>query len=324
MIVDCAVYEDGQRRGDLALEDACEAGQEAGAFVWIDLYEPSQDEFAALQAEFALPELAVEDALGAHERPKLDRYGDLAFLVLKTVTYHDAEEEVRFGEVMVFAGERFLIVVRHGEGTEMTGVKQRLEQEPQRLDRGSIGAVHAVVDHVVDSYEPVVRGLQVDIDQVEDALFSDTGESSTRRIYTLGREVLEFSRAVGPLLDPVSRLARGEFTDMANDEAAQQYFRDVEDHLMRIDQWVGSQRELLNNLLQANLTQVTVRQNSDMRRISAWVAILAVPTMIAGIYGMNFENMPELKWQLGYPMVLTLIAVVCSILYLRFKRAGWL
>ncbi len=324
MIVECAVYEDGRRRGDLALDDACEAGQEPGAFVWIDLYEPPPAEFAALQAEFSLPPLAVEDALGAHERPKLDRYGDMAFLVLKTATYHDAEEEVVFGEVMVFAGEHFLIVVRHGEGTDMTGVKQRLEDEPERMSRPSLGGMHAIVDQVVDSYEPVVRGLQDDVDEVEDALFSDSGESSTRRIYKLGREVLEFSRAVTPLIEPVGRLARGDFAGADEHEEAKQHFRDVEDHLMRIDQWVGAQRELLNNLLQANLTQVTVRQNSDMRRISAWVAILAVPTMIAGIYGMNFENMPELKWEFGYPMVLATIAVVCSILYVRFKRAGWL
>ncbi len=324
MIVECAVYEDGRRRGDLPLDEACEAGQGDGAFVWIDLYEPPPAEFAALQAEFSLPELAVEDALSAHERPKLDRYGRLAFLVLKTATYHDAEEEVRFGEVMVFAGDNFLIVVRHGEGTDMTGVRERLDSEPARLDRGSIGAVHAVVDHVVDGYEPVVRGLQADVDEVEDALFADGGDLSTRRIYKLGREVLEFSRAVGPLVDPVARLARGEFTDMHNDEEAQQYFRDVEDHVQRIDQWVEAQRDLLNNLLQASLTQVGVRQNEDMRRISAWVAILAVPTMVAGIYGMNFEHMPELGWRFGYPLVLGVMVVVCLVLYLRFRKSGWL
>ena len=324
MIVDCAVYEDGRRRGSLALDDACEAGQADGAFVWIDLYEPPPDEFAALRDEFSLHPLAVEDALSAHERPKLERYGKVAFIVVKSVSYHDAEEEVRFGEVMIFAGENFLIAVRHGEGTDLGGVKERLEQEPQRLERGSIGGLHAVIDHVVDGYEPVVRGLQADIDEVEEALFADGGETATRRVYKLGREVLEFSRAVGPLLDPVGRLARGEFTGTHADGEAQSYFRDVEDHLVRIDQWIGAQRDLLSSLLQANLTQVTVRQNADMRRISAWVAILAVPTMIAGIYGMNFEHMPELEWRLGYPMVLTVIVVACTTLYVKFRRSGWL
>ena len=169
-----------------------------------------------------------------------------------------------------------------------------------------------------------MRGLQADIDEVEDAIFSDRGEATTWRIFKLGREVLDFSRAVTPLVEPVGRLARGELTGPDADGDAQSYFRDVEDHLVRIDQWVGAQRELLNSLLQANLTQVTVRQNGDMRRISAWVAILAVPTMIAGIYGMNFEHMPELRWTLGYPAVLTVIAVACSVLYVRFRRAGWL
>jgi magnesium transporter len=323
VIVECAVYEDGRRRGDLPLRDACEAGQEPGAFVWIDLYEPSIEELGELRDEFSLHPLAVEDATKAHQRPKLERYGDVAFLVLKTVVYDEEAEEVNFGEVMVFAGESFLVAVRHGEGTDIQGVKQRLQEDPQRLDRGSIGALHAVLDHVVDGYQPVLAGLQSDIDEVEEALFADDGDSSTRRIYALGREVLEFSRAVGPLVEPVARLAGGELTGMEDDEA-RTYFRDVQDHVVRIDQWVGAQRDLLNNLLQANLTQVTVRQNSDMRRISAWVAILAVPTMIAGIYGMNFEHMPELRWTYGYPLVLGVIVAVCSVLYVRFKRAGWL
>ena len=326
MIVDCAVYKDGERREEeLELRDACEAAAEPGAFVWIDAFEPTEDEFRALREEFGLHPLAVEDALEAHERPKLEHYDGVAFLTLKTAVYDDDREEVRIGEILLFAGASFVISVRHGEGTDLDDVRKAFEGEPEKLRRGPAAALHAVLDHVVDGYEPVVRGLQTDIDEVETTLFSGEGGDATRRIYRLGREVLEFSRAVQPLVEPVSRLARRQGPAGEEiDKELQRYFSDVEDHVVRIDQWVTAQRDLLNNLLQANLTQVTVGQNEDMRRISAWVAIVAVPTAVAGIYGMNFEHMPELKWSLGYPAVLVFIAVVSILLYWRFKKAGWL
>jgi magnesium transporter len=320
VIVECAVYEDGRRQArDLPLDEACEAAQADGAFVWVGLFEPTAEEFEAMRREFALHPLAVEDALGAHERPKLERYGDMTFVVLKTAQYLDDTEEVRFGQVMVFAGESFVITVRHGLNNDLREVRERVESDPEALRRGTTGALHAIVDAVVDAYEPVVAGLQTDVDQVEQELFGDGGGSAvTVRIYRLGRQVLGFSRAVGPLVAPVEHLARVAGPDMGS------YFRDVYDHLVRVNQQVEAMHELLANMLQANLTQVSVRQNEDMRKISAWVAILAVPTMIAGIYGMNFEHMPELKWELGYPAVLLVIAVACSFLYVRFKRAGWL
>ena len=323
MIVECAVYEDGQRRdGDLPLEHACEAGQEDGAFVWVGLHEPTADEFDSMQREFSLHPLAVEDALSAHERPKIERYGDMTLVVLKTAEYLDETEEVRFGEVMVFVGESFVITVRHGVPSELRGVRQRLEDEPEQLRRGPGGALHAIVDKIVDDYEPVVAGLLTDVDQVEQELFSASTAAVTKRIYKLGREVLQFSRAVGPLIPPVEHLVK---TDVAGSgEEMKSYFRDVLDHLVRINQQMESMHELLSNLLQANLTQVAVRQNEDMRKISAWVAIVAVPTMIAGIYGMNFEHMPELTWRLGYPAVLLVMITACSLLYWRFKKAGWL
>jgi magnesium transporter len=246
----------------------------------------------------------------------------MAFLVLRTASYDDEAEDVSFGEVMLFAGEDFAITVRHGQATDFADVRARLEAEPARLRRGSVGIVHAVVDKVVDDYEPVVAGLQQDIDEVEQGLFEPAGDGTTRRIYALGREVIEFSRAVHPLVEPVRHLARGEIPGADGD--LRRYFRDVQDHIERVDGWVASQRELLSNLLQANLTQVTITQNSDMRKISAWVAIAAVPTMIAGIYGMNFEHMPELKWTFGYPLVVAVILSACVGLYLRFKRVGWL
>jgi magnesium transporter len=319
VIVECAVYQDGRRRaGALPLDQACEAGQEPGAFVWVGLVEPTADEFEAMRREFALHPLAVEDALSAHERPKLERYGDMTFVVLKSAEYRDEAEEVRFGQVMVFVGESFVITVRHGEGADLAAVRRRVEGDPAALRRGTAGALHAIVDAVVDGYEPVVTGLQNDVDEAEQELFGGSSSQVTVRIYKLGREVLGFSRAVAPLVAPVEHLVR------QGDEELRSYFRDVYDHLVRINQQVEAMHELLSSLLQANLTQVSVRQNEDMRKISAWVAILAVPTMIAGIYGMNFEHMPELRWELGYPAVLTVIAVICTGLYVRFKRSGWL
>ena len=323
MIVECAVYEDGKRKpGELRLQDACEAGQEPGAFVWIDLFEPTADEFTAIREEFDLHPLAIEDALEAHERPKLEKYDDVAFLVIKTATYDDEAEDIVFGEVMLFAGDAFAVTVRHGTTTGLDDVRRRLEREPERLRHGAFGIVHAVLDKVVDDYEPVVTGLQEDIDEVEEGLFGAGGNGSTRRIYALGREVIEFSRAVQPLVEPVQRLTRGEIAGA--DEELMRHFRDVADHVARVDGWVSAQRELLANLLQANLTQVSITQNEDMRKISAWVAIVAVPTAIAGIYGMNFEHMPELEWTYGYPLVLCVILVICTYLYTRFKKAGWL
>ena len=323
MIVECAVYEDGRRKaGNLPLEHACEAGQEEGAFVWVGLFEPTAEEFSALEAEFSLHPLAVEDSLRAHQRPKIERYGDMTFMVLKTAKYVDETEEVLFGQVMVFIGESYVITVRHGEVSDLSEVRRRVEEDREHLRRGPAGALHAILDAVVDQYEPVASGLQTDVDQAEEQLFGGGGGRATVRIYTLGREVLEFSRAVGPLIPAVDQIVRGSLPGI--DEDMKSYFRDVLDHLIRVNSHVDSMHELLSNMLQANLTQVSVRQNEDMRKISAWVAILAVPTMIAGIYGMNFEHMPELRWELGYPAVLVVILAACAFLYARFKRSGWL
>ncbi len=323
MIVECAVYEDGRRKaGNLPLGHACEAGQEDGAFVWVGLHEPTAEEFDALRSEFGLHPLAVEDALRAHQRPKLERYGDMTFVVLKTARYVDETEEVLFGQVMVFVGDSYVVTVRHGEVSDLSDVRRRVEDDPEHLRRGPAGALHAILDAVVDGYEPVAAGLQTDVDETEEELFAAVASRVTVRIYALGREVLEFSRAVGPLVPVAEQLVRGGMPGV--DEDMSSYYRDVLDHLIRVNQHVDSMHELLSSMLQANLTQVSVRQNEDMRKISAWVAILAVPTMIAGIYGMNFEHMPELKWELGYPAVLLVIVVACSFLYTRFKRAGWL
>jgi magnesium transporter len=324
MIVDCAVYEDGERRaGNLDVEAAAEAAcDDNPGFVWLGVHEPTAEEFDAVRREFNLHELAVEDAVEAHERPKLEVYGETLFVVLKTVRYIDHEEVIRSGQIMLFVNPTFIITVRHGDG-DLHPVREAIEKRPDLLRCGPGAILHAVIDRVVDDYEPAVQGLEVDIQQVEEQVFSeDHSNNPARRIYRLEREVLELQRAVRPLATPVDRLARGHF-DLVSPEL-RDYFRDVHDHVLRVASRVEGFRDLLGSALQANLTQVTVRQNADMRRISAWVAILAVPTMIAGIYGMNFEHMPELSWRYGYPAVLVLILVVSGTLYRWFRRAGWL
>ena len=323
MIVDCAVYEEGRRRdGAPPVHEAMEACREAGAFTWIGLYEPTEDEFDSIRREFDLHELAVEDAIHAHQRPKLEVYGDMVFIVLKTARYVDPEEVVRLGEILIFLGHDYIITVRHGEASELKDVRQSLEEEPERLAHGPGAVLHAIVDKVVDDYGPAITGLGDDIDEIENQVFSGERGSPAERIYKLKREVLEFSHAVGPLVDPVDRLSKGRY-EVIHPEV-RTYFRDVNDHLLRTHEQLESYRDLLTSVLSANLAQVTVRQNEDVRRISAIVAILAVPTAIAGIYGMNFEHMPELGWTFGYPLVLCAMATICLMLYRYFKKVGWL
>jgi magnesium transporter len=323
MIVDCAVYEGGRRRqGDLSLEGAALACRQDGAFVWLGLFEPTPNELDAVRREFDLHELAVEDALKAHQRPKLEVYDETLFVVLKPARYVDAEEVVETGEIHLFVSEAFVVAVRHGEASSLKEARKRLEGRSELVAAGTGGVLYAIVDKVVDDYEPVVEGLAQDIQQIEAQVFSDDRTNPAERIYKMEREVLEFSRAVTPLTPAIDRLARGHFELIADD--LHEYFRDVHDHLLREGQRIDGFRELLSSALQANLTQVSVRQNEDMRRITAWVAILAVPTAVAGIYGMNFEHMPELRWTYGYPTVLLVTLIVCILLYRRFRRAGWL
>jgi magnesium transporter len=325
VIVDCAIYEQGERReqGPLPLEHAYEACRtKDDAFVWIGLYEPSAEEFDSLMREFGLHELAVEDAVHAHQRPKIEVYGDHLFLVLKTARYVDPEEVIELGEVQIFLGEGFIITVRHGAASDLHPVREELEQRPELLSRGPGAVVHAILDKVVDDYQPAIDGLAQDIDEVEEQVFSTDRGSPAERIYKLKREVIDFHRSTAPLVHPVDRLARGHF-ELIHPEV-RTYFRDVTDHLLRVSEQLDSFREVLTSALTANLTQVSVRQNSDMRRISAWVAIIAVPTMVAGIYGMNFEHMPELKWELGYPGVIMVMLTACFGLYHYFRKVGWL
>jgi magnesium transporter len=324
MIVDCAVYTDGERQdGKLELGDALEHCQrDNSSWVWIGLHKPSEEEFESVRTEFGLHPLAVEDAINAHQRPKLEEYGENLFMVLKPARYDEAIEEVEFGEILIFMGAGYLITVRHGDTTELHDVRKQCEQQPERMKHGPAAVLHAIVDRIVDDYAPVIAGVEDDIEEVEEAAFSPERSNPGQRIYHLKREVISLHRATGPLVGPLERLAGAEHRYIP--AKMREYFRDVQDHIIIVNEQVENFREMLNSVLGANLTQVTVRQNEDMRRISAWVAILAVPTMIAGIYGMNFDHMPELRFQYGYPAVLLAMVLLCSGLYLYFKRAGWL
>jgi magnesium transporter len=325
MIVDCAVYEQGRRRsGELAPAEAIEACQRDGAFVWLGLYEPTEDEFDSVRREFHLHELAVEDAIKAHQRPKIELYDDTLVLVLKPVRYVDAEEVIETGEILLFAHKSFVLTVRHREASALGPVRRHLEQRPDLLAHGPGAVLYAISDRVVDDYGPAADGLGRDIDEIEEQVFATHRQlqNPAERIYKLEGEVLEFHRAVTPLVDPLGRLAAGGLELV--DGELQAYFRDVQDHALRVCERIAGYRDLLSSVLQANLTQVSVRQNEDMRKITAWVAILAIPTMVAGVYGMNFEHMPELKWEFGYPTVMFVVLIACVLLYRRFRRAGWL
>jgi magnesium transporter len=323
MIVDCAVYQDGERRdGAVKLHDAYEACRSDGVWTWIGLYEPTEDEFDSIKREFDLHELAVEDAINAHQRPKLEIYDDMLFVVLKTARYIDSIEVVEFGEILVFLGEDYIITVRHGEGSALHDVRLQLEKDREHLAKGPGTVLHAIMDRIVDDYSPALAGLNVDVEQVEEEVFSGRRSNPAQRIYYLKREVLQFIRATAPLINPLDRLAAGHYAQVHPEVTA--YFRDVNDHILRVHETLEGMRDLLTSVLAANMSQVGVRQNEDMRKISAWVAIAAVPTMIAGIYGMNFDHMPELRWELGYPAVVVVMLMVCSTLYWRFRKAGWL
>ncbi|MGH8990805.1 MAG: magnesium/cobalt transporter CorA [Acidimicrobiia bacterium] len=324
MIVDCALYRDGQREGgQLALDEMALACRAKGSFVWIGLFEPTEEEFGTVRREFDLHELAVEDAINAHQRPKLEVYDNTLFVVLKTARYDEPSETVELGEILIFVGEGFIVHVRHGAASALAGVRARIESRPDLLCCGPSAVLHAIVDKVVDDYEPVMEGLENDIREVELAVFSeDADENPVERIYFLKREVLEIHRAVVPLSGALNLLAHGHLPCIH--EETHEYFRDVHDHLLRVVELDATYRDLLTSVLEANLTRVSVRQNEDMRKISAWVAIAAVPTMLAGVYGMNFEHMPELHSTFGYPAVVTVMLAVCVALYRAFRRSGWL
>jgi magnesium transporter len=302
------------------------ASRSEDGVAWLGLFDPSVDVVAAVARAFDLHELAVEDAVKAHQRPKLERYGETLFIVLRPARYVDESERVLFGEVAIFLGPQFVVTVRHGEGPELGAVRSRLESRPDLLRRGPTAIVYAILDHVVDGYEPVVAGLENDIDEIEDEVFG--GRSSvSRRIYELSREVIEFERATAPLDEIVAQLMR----EPAVSDEEERYLRDVQDHALRAQERAAAFRALLQNILSVNLTletkalgEVSLAQNEQMKRISGWAAILFAPTLVGTVYGMNFDHMPELGWLLGYPFALGLMAAVSATLYLVFRRRGWI
>jgi magnesium transporter len=322
-IVDLAIYKDGERKEDVSLEHAFEACHQPGALVWIGLHEPTTDEFDSVRREFELHDLAVEDAMNGHQRPKLEVYGnDQLFLVLKTARYFEPDV-LEFGEIHIFVGEGYVVTVRHGEATPLHDVRLQLEKHPEILRHGAGAVLHAILDKVVDDYTPVMTNIDVDITELEAEAFGDEVPTGlTERIYRLKRQVINLHRAIAPLSEPLGRLSDGRYPLIHED--MRPYFRDVYDHLLRAVQQADQFRELLTSILEANLTQVSVRQNEEMRKISAWAAILAVPTLIAGIYGMNFQNMPELNWHYGYPAALLVMAGISVALYHFFRRIDWL
>ncbi|MGW7517326.1 magnesium and cobalt transport protein CorA [Streptomyces sp. NPDC054796] len=332
-VVNCVAYQEGNRQddGDCPVKEVIERVRESGTgFAWIGLHEPTAEEFAGIADLFGLHPVAAEGAVVRHQRPKVERYDDTLFAVFKTVGYVEhgeltaSSEVVDTGEIMVFTGPDFVVTVRHGRHGSLGPLREELEADPSQLARGPVAVLHAIADHVVDDFMDVTDAVQDDIDQVETDVFAPDAASTAdpARIYQLKRELLELKRAVAPLDRPLHRLTHQAMPMV--DTEIQKYFRDVADHLTRVNEQIESFDELLNSILQANLAQVAVAQNEAMRRISAWVAIVAVPTMFCGFYGMNFDHMPELHWRYGYPLVLCVIAVICYTIHRGFRRNGWL
>ncbi len=325
MIVDSALYRRGQRvpvdhGGNLSRLRA--AATEPHDFVWVGLVDPSPEALHDVAGVFGLHRLAVEDALSEHQRPKLEHYGDCLFLVLRTLWYVDALDAVETGEISLFVGDDYVVTVRHGEGFDLHGSRLALEEHPLILDKGPAAVVHAVCDRVVDSYADVAKELETDVDEIEASVFSAGRTDSTARIYALKREVGEMRRAVLPLREPMRLFAEGHVPGMH--PGARPFFADIGNHLAHTAESIDTLDSLLASAFQAHLTRISVQQNEDMRRISAGVALAAVPTLIAGVYGMNFTYMPELEWHLGYPYAIALMIVIVGALWVFFKKSGWL
>jgi len=325
MIVDSALYQDGKRHPvDLSDVPAVREriSDSEASFVWVGLHEPDEDEMGTMAKAFGLHPLAVEDSLSDHQRPKVEPYDDMLFLVIKTLWYVDERDEVETGQVSMFIGPDFVVTVRQGSGVELSGVRNDLEQRAHLLEHGPSAVVYSVCDRIVDGYEDVGRELEIDVDEVEASVFSPGRTHDSRRIYVLKREIAEVRRAVHPLRVPMQRFAAATYPYIHDDAGT--FFRDIADHVARMADTVENLDLLLSTAFEAHLARISVEQNEDMRKISAWVAIAAVGTLVAGIYGMNFEDMPELRWHLGYPAALGLMLVLSALLYRLFKKSGWL
>jgi magnesium transporter len=334
VIVDRAIYRDGRRTAEpLGPAYAGDGPRVGDGFAWVGLHRPTEREFAAVADEFGLPATALDHALHPHQRPRLERHGDILFCVLRTARYVDETETVEFGEVHIFAGPRFAVTVRHGEAPDIAAVRRALEARPDLLRRGPVVVLHAIMDRVLDDYAPVVAGVENDIDEIEDEVFNGSA-GAPRRVYGLSREVLAFERATKPLPPMFSRL----IDDPSVDEDERRHLRDVQDRAFRIVEQAETFRQLLQNILTVNLTletkglaemsnvltEMSNNQNEVVKKTSAWAAILFAPTFVATVYGMNFATMPELTWSLGYPAALVLMALLGIALYVLFKRRHWM
>ena len=322
-IVNCAAYAGGRRVADVRIEDISEVLKQPDRFLWIGLHEPEEDLLRKVQQEFGLHDLAIEDALRAHQRPKIEIYGDSLFIVLRTAQLNRAERRIDFGETHFFVGPRYIVSVRHGASLSYAEVRARCEATPHLLEKGPGFVLHALMDFIVDQYFPIVEALEDELQALEEEIFGESfSRETTKRIYRLQRDLVEVKRAFSPLVDICNRLMRFDIQLIPED--TRPYFRDVYDHVIRINEMVDALRELLTTALEANLSLIAVSQNEAMKKLAAWAAIIAVPTMIAGIYGMNFRHMPELDWTFGYPLVMAVTFGLCGVLYFGFKRSGWL
>jgi magnesium transporter len=322
-LVNSVAYADGLRVGDVAIADISEVLKEPGRFVWVGLHEPDDEMLAEIQQEFSLHDLAVEDAARAHQRPKLERYGDSIFVVLRTAHTDASTSGIDFGETHLFVGANYVVSVRHGGTLPFAEVVARCEANPDLMVKGPVFVLYSIMDFIVDQYFPLVDTYEDKLAELEDNVFQQTlPRETTERIYQLKRDLIEVKRAIAPLVDVCNRLVRGDVPLVPEDSRV--YFRDVYDHVIRINEMIDTLRELLSAALEANLSRVSVSQNEAMKRLAGWAAIVAVPTMIAGVYGMNFKFMPELDWYLGYPVALTVMVGTCAFLYYKFKRSGWL
>ncbi|HKO82204.1 MAG TPA: magnesium/cobalt transporter CorA [Chitinophagaceae bacterium] len=321
-IINCAAYAGGQRLADVELNKVHDVLKETGKFVWIGLHEPSEEILSRVQDEFHLHDLAIEDAHLAHQRPKIELYGDSIFVVLRTAQMNQ-EHHIEFGETHFFVGVNFIVTVRHGSSVAYTEVRSRCEAMPDLLSKGQGFVLYAIMDFIVDRYFPVVHDLEMELEAVEDKIFKEKpSRETTEQIYQLKRELLEVKRAVSPLIDICNRLMRFDIKCISPE--TQPYFRDIYDHAVRINEMVDNTRELLNTALEANFSLISISQNDTSKKFAGWAAIIAVPTMVAGFYGMNFKFMPELEWHYGYYAVIILTIAACSLLYYFFRRSGWL
>lgn len=321
-IVNCVAYADGQRVADVNLGDVGNYLKDKNQFVWIGLYDPSEEILNQVQSHFHLHELAVEDARMAHQRPKLEQYGNSIFVVLRTAQINQ-EHHTEFGETHFFVGDNFIVVVRHGSSFPYTEVRARCEATPEHLRNGQGFVLYAVMDFIVDRYFPVVHDLEQELESIESKIFKEKPtRETTEQIYDLKRELLEVKRAVSPLIDICNRLMRFDIKCIS--EETRPYFRDVYDHTIRINEMVDNTRELLNSAMEANFSLLSIAQSDVSKKFAGWAAIIAVPTMVAGFYGMNFRFMPELEWHYGYYVVISATVLICFIIWYFFRKSGWL